>query len=563
MLSLSAPLLGQSTAVTITRAKAEDVPSTGIERRVSPYFSPAYDAASSSSQELSAWHPRQASADAEILGSRNKIVARSRALYRNSGWAMGGVDKRVDAVVGPRIWLRAKPDFAAMGQSAEWAARWAMQVESMFRLWGTSVRFLCDVERHDHFGGLVRLSYYHYVLDGEALISIQFRERGGPLATCLQVFDPDRLSNPDGRPNDRNLRDGVVLDDDGAAIGYWIRNSHPDDVGGTDFAAQKWTYFPRESSTGRPLMVHVFDKKRAHQRRAVGRLASVMGRMKMLENYDKTELQAAVVNATFGLFARTQRSSTDVAASLAPAGDDDENEALESFRAGWYDRADLTFNGARVAVLPDGDTLDTIAATRPATNFQAYQRAVLNSIAAALGISGEQLSNEWNGINYSNARTLLNEIWRGLLSDRHLFTSKLCTPVYAAVLEEAIARDLVEVPGGKVMFYVMRDALCQCDWIGPGRGYIDPLKEINAAQLRISTGVSNLPDEAAEQGNDWQHNLWEEKRVFEERVKYGLTAPQMQDGGNGTGNAGGGSDANDTADSTDNADRQEAAGATR
>jgi lambda family phage portal protein len=561
---LTAPLVQQrgQPALTISRAGPVKRGSSDVCNRPGVVLSTnAYDAASSTSQELSAWHPRLRSADAEILASRGKIVARSRDLYRNSGWAQGGIDKRVDAVVGPRIWLRAKPDFAAMGQTAEWAADWARKAESMFRLWGSSVRFLCDVERHHHFGGLVRLAYYHYILDGEACAAVYFKERGGILATCIQIIDPDRLCNPDGKPDDEHLRDGVVLDDDGAAIGYWIRNAHVGDVGITNWDAYKWTYFPRESPSGRAMFIHVYDKKRAHQRRAVGRLSAVMGRMKMLDRYDQTELQAAVTNAVFGLYAKTQRGTDAMIQSMAPVGDEgDELEALESFRAGWYDKADIRFDGVRVAVLPDGDELSTISATRPATNFVAFERGVLNSVAAALGLSGEQLSNEWNGINYSNARTLLNEIWRGLLSDRHMFTGSLCAPVYAAVLEESIARDLLEVPGGKAMFYVFRDALCQGEWVGPGRGYIDPKKEIDAATGRISSYISNLPDEAAEQGNDWEDNLWNAKRVEEEKKKYGLTQEQQMQGGDGTGGAGGGSDG---ADATDNVDRQEAAGATR
>jgi capsid protein len=229
---------------------------------------------------------------------------------------------------------------------------------------------------------------------------------GDVLATCIQIIDPDRLSNPDGKPNDQFLRDGVQLDADGAAIGYWVRNAHVGDVGITNWDAFKWTYFPRETPSGRPLFIHVFDKKRAHQRRGIGRLTSVMGRMKMLDGVDRYELQAAATNAIFGLYAKTTRSSDAVLQSLAPAGDDyDEADLLENYRAGWYDKADLTLNGVRVSVLPDGDELKTLDGGRPATNYAVFQRNVLNSVAAALGISGEQLSNEWNGINYSNART--------------------------------------------------------------------------------------------------------------------------------------------------------------
>jgi capsid protein len=190
--ALNAPLLGAAAGgVTIKRAATPTRKGDTCVTSPGWRLSPAYDAASSTSQELSAWHPRLASADAEVLPNRDKIVARARSLYRNSGWAQGGIDKRVDAVVGPRIWFRAKPDFAAMGQSAEWASDWARKVESLFRLWGTSVRFLCDVERHDQFGGLVRLAYQHYVLDGEACAALYFKERG-----CPRDLHPDHRPRP-------------------------------------------------------------------------------------------------------------------------------------------------------------------------------------------------------------------------------------------------------------------------------------------------------------------------------------------------------------------------------
>jgi lambda family phage portal protein len=530
-------------SVTIGKAKAVD--STGIERPANiTLTSPAYTAGAYGTQELSAWHPRLASADSEVLPVRDKIVARSRNLRNNNGWADGGVEKRTDAVVGANTWLRAKPDFAAMGLSAEWAAEFAMRVESLFRTWANSSRFLCDVERHHHFGGLVRLAYQHYIIDGEATAPIMWLpERGGMFATSVLVMDPDRLSTPSGRHDDQFMRMGVELDRYGAAQAYHCRNSHVSDIR-TDFEASNWTRIPRETNTGRPLFVHVYDKKRAHMRRGLGRFTSVMSRMKMLDRYDQTELQAAITNAIFGLYAKTQRSSDDVRDSMAPVGDDelDSYEVLDGHRADFYDSADLTFDGVRVAVMPAGDELGTISANRPATNFKVAQRVFLNSVASALGISGEQLSNDWEGINYSSARTLLNEIWRGLNADRRLFTQSFCTPIYAAFLEEAVARDLVEVPGGQAMFYVWRDALTQCDWVGPGRGTIDPKKEADAGAINRGLFVSTLESDCAEQGTDWRTNLWQAKREQEEMKAYGLTPVQPNAPAGGTGDAGGGDD---------------------
>lgn len=520
--------------------------------------------AAGSSQELAGFYPGLRSADAEVMPARDRIVARSRDIDRNNGLIAGGIDRRVDAVVGSRIWLKCKPDFAAMGMSAEWADAWALRVESLFRIWANSSRFLCDVERHHQFGGLVQLAYRHYVVDGSACAPIYFLDRGGLFSTAVLVLDPDRLSNKDNAPDTPRLRAGVELDQWGAEIAYHVRNAHPGDVGAT-WQTNQWTRIPRETATGRPLFVRAINKRRAHQHHAIGRLASVLPRILQQGLADKTELQAQITNAIFGLYATTQRDSGQMAQSMAPA--DDGLDDTDLGRAEFYEQADLTLGGQRIAVLPNGDKIETVAADRASTHFVAFQNYILRAIASALGISYEQLSNDWSGINYSSARTLLNEIWRGLLADRHLFTQSFCTPIFAAWLEEAVARDLVEVPGGKANWYSrydetgrqvfggFRDALTQCEWIGPGRGIIDRKKEADGSAADRAGGVSNLEIDCAEQGRDWREVMWQEKREMEQRRAYGL--PIAGETQPATGDAGGGNDD----DSADEMDARQPAGA--
>lgn len=526
----------------------------------------AYHAASYGTQELAGWHPGLSSPDAEVLPSRDKVVARARDLDRNNGWAQGGVTRRTDSVVGANIRLRARPAFAAMGQTAEWADEWAMRVESLWDCWANDPRMLCDVERHLQFGGLVRLAYQHYVIDGEAAAPIYFiDDRGGIMSTSILVLDPDRLSNPDGKadgrdPNGVEFRGGVELDRYGAARAYWVRNGHPNDVGAT-FRDHSWTRIQRESNTGRPLFVHAISKRRAHQHRSLGMLASVMGRMKMLDRYDATELQAAITNAVFGMYVKSPFDSDFVREALAPSGDEGDVTAAgySAARMAYHENADVRLSGVSLAHLFPGESIESVAPSRPNTNFAGFENAVLGSIASALGISREQLSQDWTGINYSSARTLLNEIWRGLLADRHLFTQAFCTPIYSAWLEEAVARDMIDVPGGKANFYLFRAALCQCDWIGPGRGYVDPLKEAKAAESRMALGLSSQTDECDEQGKDARTVRWQRKRDLEEDRKYGLLPGVPAEGG-----AGGGSDGADASTDPeaepDEADRRERAG---
>lgn len=513
----------------------------------------AYQAGSYGSQELAGWHPHQRSPDAEVLPSRDKVVARARDLDRNNGWAQGGITRRTDAVVGANIRLRARPDFRAMGMSDEegpvWADEWARQVEALWRCWARDPRMLCDVERHLQFGGLVRLAYQHYVIEGEAAAPIYFIEdRGGILSTSVLVLDPDRISNPEGKADGPDLngvdyRGGVELDAYGAARAYWVRNGHPSDVG-ANWNSFKWTRIPREGPTGRPLFVHAINKRRAHQHRSMGLLTAVMGRMKMLDRYDATELQAAITNAIFGMYVTSPFDSDFMREAMAPAGDEHDGVGLDSYqnmRMAYHEKADLTLGGVRIAHLFPNEKIETIAGNRPSTNFAPFESAVLGSIASALGISKEQLSQDWTGINYSSARTLLNEVWRGLSADRTLFTQAFCTPIYSAWLEEAVARDLIQVPGGKLNFYLYRAALCQAEWIGPGRGWVDPYKEAQAAQLRMNIGISSQTDECAEQGRDADEVRWQRKRDQVENERYGLApdAPLRFDAG-GSGNADGG-----------------------
>src|SRR6185503_13148856 len=59
-------------------------------------------------------------------------------------------------------------------------------------------------------------------------------------------------------------------------------------------------------------------------------------------------------------------------------------------------------------------------------------------------------------------------------------------------------------------------------WIAPGKGWIDPVKEVQASQLAIETGISTLADEAAANGKDWEEVLEQQKRELTKRLELGL-----------------------------------------
>jgi lambda family phage portal protein len=483
------------------------------------------------SQALSGWHPALTSADASWLDARDTSVARIRDLERNEGWVSSGIDKQVDMLVGGTFRLNAKPDALALGISEEAAQELGRQIQSKWRGYAEDPTFRCDAERMLPFAGIMGLIAREFVTTGEALCVMRWKERPGwAYATAMQVIDADRLSNPHNRLDDDRLAGGVERDEDGEPIAYHVRRAHPGDVF-TRGKSATWERIPRWDDLGfaqRPKVLHVFDKKRPGQTRGVSRLVSTLVKSKMLSRYSESEVKTAAINATIVGAIYTQLGA-DYAAerlgeSVAGGGAGDWRSFNEQ-RANFYEQSAGAMDGNRFITLFPSDRLDLNTQPRQTAGYPAFQAAFLQAFAAALGITYEQLSMDWSKVNYSSARAALNEVWRGVARLRALLTWSAANLIYYAWLEEALDRGEIEVPEGAADFYAAPAAWLRSEWIGPARGYIDPVKEAQAAVLRMNAQISTLERESAEQGGDYETNLAQLAREREDRRRLGLPEP--------------------------------------
>jgi lambda family phage portal protein len=486
----------------------------------------AYQAADPMSRELMGWMPRLQSADADLLPERDDITGRIRDLARNNGWASGAIRREIDNVIGAGLRLSYKPDYRALGLTADWAVSFARQVEARWRLWTQDPGRYCDAARHHTMGGLIGMAYRHYVVDGEALAALRWEPaRGGQYATTVQVIDPDRLSNPWDGPDTTGRRAGVEVDSYCAATGYHIRRRHPADIVQAEVDAFTWDYLPRETPWGRPVTIHVYDKEREGQTRGVGRLTPVLKALKMGGHHEDVELQTLVVNSLLATAIESPFDHEVLAEALEDSG---RLSAYQDLRGRFHEKRGITLGGVRVPTLFPGEKLIFQSANRPGAGFSDFQASVLRKIAAGLGLTYEQLSQDWSKTNYSSARAALLEVWKTLSTRREFFSQAFCTPIFGAWLEEAIERGDIELPPEAPDFWTARAAYCRCRWIGPGRGWVDPLKEIQAAAMRLSLGMSTLEDECAEQGDDYQEILEQLAREISEMPK-GVLHPAQQD----------------------------------
>lgn len=492
----------------------------------------AYEAARYDSRELSSWTPRPTEGGEEIQNDRELANRRARDLIRNHPIISGATDRRAESVVGANIRLETQPAFEVMGQSADWADQWSAETEAQFELWGRSGRALCDAEMQLQFGGLVELAYRHWWNDGEAAAVIKMLAPAGPRVgatweTCVEVIDPDRIENPNGKPDNTRLGNGNTLvggieyNRHKAPIAAHVRVTHPAAADSNVTDLFKWVRVPFYGPTGRPILVHAFKRNRSGQRRGISRFVSAIKRIKMFDRYDDAEIEAALLNAVMAGFVESPYPTKDVAEGMAPTGDDADEWTLK----GQIDyRMDHPVKVAGVRMfhgLP-GEKMGFHRAERPSANYPDFQATGLRSIAASLGLSYAQVAQNWADINYSSARAMLNEIWRGLLHDRWLFTQAFCTKIYLAWLEESVAKGIVKVPGRKLDFYKWRDAISLCEWMGPGRGTVDPLKEAQANDFELNQGLTDLIEMNNEQGKDWRKTLSKQSRVAKYRRSLGM-----------------------------------------
>jgi len=473
----------------------------------------SFTAASRRDTDLEAWSPHNPSGASALFGERDPMIARVHDLARNDGWASGGVTRQVDAIVGSGWRLSAKPNARSLGLRTakggvdyDAADEFASDIEAAWKDYVDDPDCWCDVGRRSGMGGLLALAFRHRVLDGEALAAILWRPRGGPFATAVQIIDPDRLSNPSDGMEQASLRQGVEMDGDGAPIAYHIRVTHPGDLY-IGMQPWRWERVPRQTSFGRRIIVHAFEPDRAGQVRGTSPLAPIVKRLKMLGRYDEAEMQAAVLNAIMAAFIESPYDHEQLAQLMDDKQSSEELSSYQQMRLGFHEAAPMRLGGVKVNFTAPGEKVTLTNPTHPNSVFEHFTRASLRNVASAMGLTYEQLSNDWGQVNYSSARAALLEVWRGFTARKDHFAAQFMQPIYAAWLEEALDRGIVKAPKGAPDFRAKKAAYCAAKWIGPARGWVDPLKEAYASIERVDALMSTREREGAEQGIDWEEDV--------------------------------------------------------
>lgn len=487
----------------------------------------SYEGADPVSKELSGWQPMLGSAASDTLYDWELLTARTRDLYRNDGNMSGAIQIHLDNIIGSGLRLSAKPDWRSLGQSPEWAAEWSRVVESRFTNWAQDGDCWIDAARQLSFGGILNQGYRSFMTTGDICATAEWIDgRPSLYRTAIKMIESDRLSNPMERPETDFLRGGVEYDKHGAPIRYHVRVRHQHGVSISP-DSYVWKAVPRETPWGRRQFIHIFDQERPDQPRGVSKFAAILRKSKMLDNFDRATLQAAVVNAMYAAVIESEFDGQAVAAALGSADFDDSAlgnylQALSTFHKG----ANVRFNGVKIPHLFPNESFKLTTPKHPMAEYPAFVESSLRHLASGLNLSYEQLARDYSKTNYSGARAGWLETWQFFKARRAAIPGQFASIIYALWLEEEMDRDPSLSPAGAPDFWDAKSAWCRAKWLGPAQGNIDPAKEEKAYSERFAGNRITYEEYFAERGQDWEEQLVQ--RAAEEKRKRELELADVE-----------------------------------
>ena len=464
-----------------------------------------YVGTSRSDRALSGWRTAVGSPDTDILTDLQTLRDRSRWLARNSPLGGGAINTTVTNVVGGGLKLQARIDREVLNMTDEQADAWEALVEREWCLFSKH----CDAMRVLGFGRLQEVAFRSALESGDVFAVLPYiGKRNSPYGLSVQLIEADRVTNPDNKPDSKDIAGGVERDQYGAPVAYYIQNTHPGETYAMG-ARVEWTKVRAYGdASGRRQVVHLFRMIRPGQVRGVPFLAPVIRELKQISRYTDAELMAAVISGMLTVFVKSDAAGDS---PLAPMSPTDETGAASG-------DADIKLGNGAVVGLAPGEDITTVNPSRPNANFDPFFEAIVKQIGLSLEIPKEVLVKHFTA-SYSAARAALLEAWKFFRNRRDWLAESFCQPIYEAFLEEAIVNERIAAPG-YFSDPIIREAYSRAEWIGPAKGMINEKDEVEAAALRIEKNLSTLDRETSElTGGDWETNVRQrqkEQRMVEE-----------------------------------------------
>src|SRR5579885_1715977 len=239
-------------------------------------------------------------------------------------------------------------------------------------------------------------------------------------------------------------------------------------------------------------VLHVYKPIRAGQFRGQPWLTTVLAKLYELEQYTDAEIVRKKISAMItGFIKQVSPDNPVMAPDQTSTGQSqaDPGTQISKLEPGTFPVLGFGEEGQFAVVKFSGDD-------------KAFVRACLQAFASGAGLAEYQISGDLSGINYSSIRAGLLEFRRKCEQFQYsVFIYQVCHPIYRRWLREAM---LAMVFGVELLNAYDKDPepFEAAQWVTPGWPWVDPEKDMKAAERAIRDGLSTRSIECAAQGYD-------------------------------------------------------------
>lgn len=436
--------------------------------------SPLHEAAGGGRRSF-AWLPANPGAVAALMATQTELRTKSRDLVRRNAWANAALESYVANAIGTGI----KP------QSLVADAALRERIQMLWRDWTLDA----DASGLTDFYGLQALACRAMLEGGEALVRIRYRRPEDRLAVALQlqVLEPEHLpvTMNATAENGNVIRAGIEFDRLGRRVAYHLYRAHPEDGALAPMSGNGGIETVRVDASE---ILHLFRPLRPGQIRGEPWLARALVKLNELDQYDDAELVRKKTAAMFAGFI-TRLAPED---NLMGEGVSDANGvALAGLEPG------------TLQILEPGEDVKFSQPADVGASYADFLRMQFRAVAAAMGVTYEQLTGDLTQVNYSSIRAGLLEFRRRCEALQHgVLVHQLCRPIWQAFIEQAALEGALSLPGYARGGQAKRREYLAVKWIPQGWQWVDPKKEFDAMLTAIRSGLLSRSEAISSFGYD-------------------------------------------------------------
>lgn len=439
------------------------------------------------------------SADAALCGSLDRLRGRARALERENPYFRRWLAELEANVLG-KDGIRMTPD--ARLKNGRLDKRTGAIVSAFWQKFSKPENF-SGTRRHGRvkFSQLVLRSIAR---DGDCLVRCVRGYRKNDFGFSFQGIEGDHLNtnHNDDRPRGNSVRMGVEVDEFGEHMAYHVQKDHP----GASYSAnyERAARIPAEGArrlTGTmgdsALLPYV--QERFGQDRGIPWAGVAIRGLRQLGMYEEALLVAKRISAGKMGFI-TKQGDTEF------GGDGEDAAGNKTFKT----------EPGTIVELDEGEGFASWDPKEEA-DYEVFRKGILRGISAGLLCNYNILGNDLEGVNYSSIR-------QGILSERELwkmlqnwFITEVERPMFLAALEMGILSGEVALPMSDF------ERVSQVLFEGRRWDWVDPVKDLQAAEKAIELRVSSRSRVARDRGDHFPTILEENKTDAETAEEMGVS----------------------------------------